>query len=288
MAYRIVLLCDLDDPEPLRHAAQPFWSQAATARGLTGEGWRSLGFKLPAQPLHDVRRLAAEARPAGVDIIAVPPHLADELPGLIVSDVDSTVTRTEGIDLLAEVAGCADQVAEVTARAMNGELDFAQSLTERVGLLKGLPEGALEEAGAAVKVTDGAAELFRQAHQVGCRVGLVSGGFTAMVAPLAAQLGADVLAANELEIVDGALTGRLAGEIVDRAAKERYLRRWADQFGVPMRRTIALGDGANDLDMLGAAGLGIAFCAKPVVVGAADGALSFPRLDALGTLWARP
>jgi phosphoserine phosphatase len=107
-----------------------------------------------------------------------------------------------------------------------------------------------------------------------------------MVAPLAAELGVDAFTANELEIVDGRLTGRLLGQIVDRAAKEHHLRRWATQFGVPMARTIGLGDGANDLDMLGAAGLGIAFCAKPVVVEAADAALSFPRLDALKLLWA--
>ncbi|MCI1749153.1 MAG: HAD-IB family phosphatase [Acidipropionibacterium sp.] len=135
-------------------------------------------------------------------------------------------------------------------------------------------------------MTDGAPELIDRAHRAGCRFGLVSGGFTAMVAPLAAELGVDAFTANELEIVDGRLTGRLLGQIVDRAAKEHHLRRWATQFGVPMARTIGLGDGANDLDMLGAAGLGIAFCAKPVVVEAADAALSFPRLDALKLLWA--
>lgn len=286
MAYRIVLLCALDDPSPLRTAARTFWPEAATARGISGPGWRGLVFTVARQPLENIGALAAQERPEGVDIIELTTRLSAHGPGLIVSDVDSTITRTEGIDLLAEAAGCADRVAEVTARAMAGELDFAESLTERVALLEGLPEGALTEAEAAVRVTDGAAELIDRARRAGCRVGLVSGGFSAMVAPLAAELGADLFAANELEVVEGRLTGRLVGEIIDRAAKERRLRQWAARFGVPVDRTIAIGDGANDLDMLGAAGLGIAFCAKPVVVEAADAALSFPRLDALTTFWA--
>lgn len=219
------------------------------------------------------------------DLIKLPSPLAEHGPQLIVSDVDSTITRTEGIDLLAEAAGCADRVAEVTARAMAGELDFAASLRARVALLEGLPQEALAEAEEAVRLTAGAAELIAAAHRHGCRFGLVSGGFTAMVEPLAAELGADMFAANELEIVEGHLTGRLLGAIVDRAAKQRYLRRWAEEHGVPMSLTIAIGDGANDLDMLAAAGLGIAFCAKPVVVAAADAALSFPRLDLLAGLW---
>lgn len=289
MAHRIVLLCDSDDPSPLRAASRPLWPRTAAVRGTSGSGWRGLGFTVverPADTIDDLLSLEAQPQPEGVDIIELTPRLSAHGPGLIVSDVDSTVTRTEGIDLLAETAGCVDRVAEVTARAMAGELDFARSLTERVALLEGLPEGALTEACAAVRVTDGAPELISQAHRAGCRIGLVSGGFTAMVAPLAAELGADAFTANELEILDGRLTGRLVGEIVDRAAKEHHLRRWAARFGVPMTCTIGLGDGANDLDMLGAAGLGIAFCAKPVVVEAADAALSFPRLDALTLLWA--
>jgi hypothetical protein len=147
MAHRIVLLCDSDDPSPLRDAARPFWPQAASVRGVTGDGWRGLGFTLAEPPVEAFDDLAApetqsrSTRPEGVDVIALTPRLSARGPGLIVSDVDSTVTRTEGIDLLAEAAGCVDRVAEVTARAMAGELDFAESLTERVALLEGPARG---------------------------------------------------------------------------------------------------------------------------------------------------
>ena len=191
-----------------------------------------------------------------------------EGPGLLVMDVDSTLIEQEVIELIAERAGTRELVAEVTARAMRGELDFAASLRERVATLAGGP-------------TQGAAELIEALHARGCRVGVVSGGFEEVVVPLAERLGIDHVAANRLEVVEGRLTGRVLGRIVDRQEKVRCLLTWAQQDGVPMERTIAVGDGANDLGMLEAAGLGVAFCAKPVVVEQADAAIHVRDLRAV-------
>lgn len=288
MATRIVLLAPPDRVAPLRRIAAPFWSQAGTARALDRGGWWALAFRLPGQTTLDVRELAAQARTEGVDVVEIREPLATWLPGLLVSDVDSTITRTEAIDLLGEAAGKAGEVAEVTARAMAGELDFAESLRARVACLEGLPAEAVDEAAAATVVTEGARELVQAAHRAGCRFTMVSGGFTRMVEPLARALGADAFAANDLEIVEGRCTGRVLGDIVDRSAKARYLRRWAGTYRVDPRLTVAIGDGANDLDMMAEAGMSIAFCAKPVVVETADAAISLPRMDALAALWARP
>ncbi len=169
---------------------------------------------------------------------------------------------------------------------MAGELDFAQSLYARVRCLEKLHIGALEEARKATVVTPGTAELVAAAHEVGAAVGLVSGGFTALVDPLAEQIGADFAASNELEIVDNHLTGRVVGDIIDRAAKATWLRRWASERGVALERTIALGDGANDLDMFAIAGLPIAFCAKPVAVEAARNTIRCERIDTVRAVWA--
>ncbi|ALN14114.1 phosphoserine phosphatase SerB [Acidipropionibacterium acidipropionici] len=288
MATRIVLLAPPDRLAPLRRIAAPFWSQAGTARALNRQNWWALSFRLPGQPTQEIGELSSRARSEEVDVVELREPLATWLPGLLVSDVDSTITRTEAIDLLGEAAGRADEVAEVTARAMAGELDFAESLHARVACLEGLPAEAVDEAARATVVTDGARELVQAAHRAGCRFTMVSGGFTRMVEPLARRLGADAFVANDLEIVDGQCTGRVLGEIVDRSAKARYLRRWAEKYDVDTRLTVAIGDGANDLDMMAAAGMSIAFCAKPVVVEAADAAISLPRMDAIPALWARP
>jgi phosphoserine phosphatase len=184
---------------------------------------------------------------------------------LFVFDVDSTLIQDEVIELLAEFAGTRDQVAEITTRAMAGELDFEQSLHERVLTLRGLPESVLAEAFAQIRITDGAKEIIHAIHEAGGRVGAVSGGFTQVLNPLAELLSLDFTRANELEIIDATLTGRVVGKVVDREAKRVALVDWAAACGLPMAQTIAIGDGSNDLDMMKAAGLSIAFNAKQIV-----------------------
>ncbi|VEG26519.1 phosphoserine phosphatase SerB [Actinomyces howellii] len=207
--------------------------------------------------------------------------LAAKGPGLLVMDVDSTLIEQEVIELIAEHAGSRAQVAEITGRAMRGELDFEASLRERVATLAGLPVEVLDEVVAQTRLTRGAVELIEELHASGCRVGIVSGGFEEVAAPLAARLGIDHVAANRLEVADGRLTGRVEGRVVDREVKTRLLRQWARADGVEMERTVAVGDGANDLGMIAAAGLGIAFDAKPVVVRQAPAAVHVRDLRAV-------
>ena len=189
---------------------------------------------------------------------------------VVVLDADSTLIHDEVIELLAEEAGARTEVAEITERAMRGELDFAQSLRERVRALAGLPVSVFERVGARIRVTDGVPELIAGVHAVGGRVGVVSGGFHELLDPLGARLGLDHWRANRLAVRDGALTGEVDGPIVDAAAKAEALTEWARAAGVPLRRTVAIGDGANDLLMMAEAGLAIAFNAKPRVRAEAD------------------
>jgi len=200
---------------------------------------------------------------------------------LLVMDVDSTLITEEVIELIAAHAGTADEVAAVTERAMRGEIDFAESLRERVATLRGVPLTALDEIRRTVTLTPGARDLVDECHRRGWLVGLVSGGFEEVVAPLAADLGITLFRANRLESADGALTGRTVGPVVDRAAKAETLRRFAADAGISMEHTVAVGDGANDLDMIAAAGIGIAFAAKPVVREQAPWSVDGPRLDAV-------
>jgi phosphoserine phosphatase len=225
--------------------------------------------------------LAAVAAATGADIAVEQVGLARRSKRLIVLDVDSTLVRGEVIDELAARAGRAAEVARITAAAMNGELDFAESLRARVGVLAGLPVEVLDEVREALVLTPGARTLIRTLQRLGFRCGIVSGGFTQITDPLAELLGLDFAAANTLEVVDGKLTGGLVGEIVDRPGKARALARFAEEYGIPMEQTVAVGDGANDLDMLNAAGLGIAFNAKPFVREQAHTALNQPYLDAV-------
>jgi phosphoserine phosphatase len=226
----------------------------------------------------DLARAAAEQ---GVDVAVQRGGLHRRAMRLIVMDVDSTLIQDEVIDLLAARAGCASQVAKVTESAMRGDLDFASSLRERVALLAGLEAGVLDEVRGELRLTAGARTLIGTLGGLGYKFGIVSGGFVQVIEPLAAELGIGYVAANVLEIASGKLTGRLSGPVIDRAGKADALRRFAADAGVPLSQTVAIGDGANDLDMIAAAGLGVAFNAKPVVRDAADTSLSVPYLDAV-------
>ena len=232
----------------------------------------------PALLREDLARVAVSQ---GIDVAVQRGGLHRRALRLIVMDVDSTLIRDEVIDLLAARAGCAAEVAKVTAAAMRGDLDFAASLRERVALLAGLDAGVLDEVRGSLRLTAGARTLLGTLGGLGYKFGIVSGGFGQVIAPLAAELGIGYVAANELEIAAGKLTGRLSGPVIDRAAKADALRRFAADAGIPLSQTVAVGDGANDLDMIAAAGLGIAFNAKPVVRDAADTSLSVPYLDAI-------
>ncbi len=192
------------------------------------------------------------------------------LPYLVVCDVDSTLIEDEVIELLADYAGKREEVAAVTERAMAGELDFAQSLVERVAVLKGLPESVFEGVFERIRVTEGALEMISAVQAAGGFVGAVSGGFTQILNPLAESLGLDFSRANELEIADGHLTGRVLGRIIDRTAKAEALVEWAALSKIELAQTVAVGDGANDLEMMAKAGLSVAFNAKPIVREAAD------------------
>ena len=189
----------------------------------------------------------------------------EQIKGLLVMDVDSTLIMEEGIDLLGEEAGVGAQVAAITERAMRGELDFEVSLRERVALLKGLPEDIFDRIAERIHFTPGAEDLVKELHKRGYKVGLVSGGVHETVDRLAEQLGVDYVKANRLEIKQGLLTGQVLGEIVTRDTKLAMLNAWAAENNLELNQTIAMGDGANDLPMIQAAGMGIAFMAKPIV-----------------------
>jgi phosphoserine phosphatase len=228
-----------------------------------------------------LRHAVAQHPQDGVDTAIVPAGLRSAARKFLIMDVDSTLIQQEVIELLAAYAGKREEVAAVTEAAMRGELDFAQSLHARVAVLAGLPADVVDSVQAEVKLSEGAAELVAAFKAAGHVVAVVSGGFNQILKPIAESLGLHYWIANELEIVDGALTGKVLGAVVDRAAKEKYLREWAAAEGIPLEHTIAVGDGANDLDMLSAAGIGVAFNAKPAVRAVADSAINMPYLDAV-------
>jgi phosphoserine phosphatase len=225
--------------------------------------------------------LAQAAAEQGIDIAVQAANLTRHGMRLIVMDVDSTLIQGEVIEMLAAHAGCEAQVAEVTERAMRGELDFEESLRARVALLKGIPASAIHEVYDAIHLNPGARTMVRTLRRLGYRFAIVSGGFSQITSRLATDLGIHYQRANELEIVDGVLTGNIVGEVVDRAGKARALREFAAELGIPESATVAIGDGANDLDMLSAAGLGVAYNAKPVVRSQAHTAVSVPYLDTI-------
>ncbi len=251
-------------------------------RGVSDYPVTGLELRVSVPPGLDDRLPAALARVGaqqGVDIAVERYSLERRAKRLIVFDVDSTLIQGEVIEMLAERAGAGEAVAAITEAAMRGELDFAESLHRRVSTLAGLSADVVDEVSAELQLTPGARTTIRTLRRLGFHCGVVSGGFRQVIEPLAHELMLDFVAANELEIVDGRLTGRVTGPMIDRAGKAKALRDFAQAAGVPMEQTVAVGDGANDIDMLTAAGLGVAFNAKPALREVADASLSHPYLD---------
>lgn len=247
------------------------------------------GFQLDVSVIADTDEAEQELRSTLVDVASVVgldisverAGLARRAKRLVVFDVDSTLVQGEVVEMLAAHAGVEDNVAEITDAAMRGELNFTESLRQRVALLEGVPESAMDEVADSLVLAPGARTTVRTLKRLGYHIGVVSGGFTRIVERLAEQLGLDFAAANDLEVRDGKLTGRVVGDVVDRKAKADKLHGFADKVGVPMGQCVAVGDGANDIDMLSAAGMGVAFNAKPALREVADTALSVPYLDAV-------
>jgi len=225
--------------------------------------------------------LAAIASSHAIDVAISPGGLMRWAKKLVVMDVDSTLIQQEVIELLGAKANKGAEIAAITESAMRGELDFTESLRARVALLAGLPESVLTDVQKEITLTPGARTLVRTMHKLGHHVALVSGGFETVIAPLVAELGIEHMRANNLEISAGKLTGKLIGPIIDRAGKAQALREFAAEHAIALEQTIAIGDGANDLDMIAIAGLGIAFNAKPAVIAAADSSVSAPYLDSV-------
>ena len=223
--------------------------------------------------------LVQAAEDVGVDIAVEQAGLRRCAKRLVVLDADSTLIREQVIDRLAGRAGVSEQVAAITEQAVAGQLDFSESLRTRVALLAGLPVAEVESVRAALRLTPGARTFVRTLRRMGYKIGVVSGGFTVFTERFVAELGLDFAAANELEIVNGFVTGKLLGAIIDRAARSEALERFAARFGVPLTQTVAVGEGGDDIDMLEAAGLGIAVNAKSALRAAADTSMNVPFLD---------
>lgn len=230
------------------------------------------------------QRIARQAiAVAPIDVLVQP--AAGRRKRLVVADFESTIVENEMLDELADFVGMRDRVAEITRRAMNGELDFAAALGGRVALLQGLPEAVLDDARRRIRLMPGARALLATARAAGVRTALVSGGFTAFAEPIAAELGFDRVVANRLDIKNGRIAGTVASPMVDRDAKRAALLALAAECGIPPDATLAVGDGANDLPMLEAAGLGVAFHARPAVAAAARWRID--HADLTGLLYAQ-
>jgi phosphoserine phosphatase len=270
-------------PGALSHVAQRVADVGANIESVTQlstEPASSLELVVrSADPVALRAALVQAAQDTGLDIAVEPAGLRRRAKRLVVLDVDSTLIRDEAIDVLATRAGVGAEVAAITERAMSGELDFAASLRARVALLSGLTTADLDVVRDGLQLTPGARTFVRTLRRVGYYVGVVSGGFSFVTDRFEAELGLDFAAANQLEVTDGIVTGRLAGPIIDRPGKAAALVRFAEQFGVPLSQTVAVGDGANDIDMLEAAGLGVAFNAKSALRDAADMSVNLPYLD---------
>ena len=227
------------------------------------------------------RELAEIAREHGIDIAVESSGLTRRAKRIVLLDMDSTLIKQEVIDLIAQKHHVGPQVAEITEQAMRGELDFTASLQARVQLLSGADISLLDQVKNEITLTPGARTLIRTLHKLGHKVGVVSGGFLDVIEPLLQELEIDFYRANKLEIIDGKITGRLEGQIIDRKAKAQSLIDFAAIEGVTLAQTIAIGDGANDLGMIEIAGLGIAFNAKPAVRAAATSSITSPYLDSV-------
>ncbi len=283
--YRLVSLCSANaaGEHPAASWIETIGADASVAEltapsGLRGAAW---DLELDDAQLGTLRALLREDTTEGQASLLVPPALRGSRRALVVTDVDSTLIEQEVIEMLAAHAGREAEVAAVTERAMRGELDFAQSLHHRVQALAGLPVSLIAEVAADVAPTAGARELIAAAHAGGHKVGAVSGGFIQVLEPLAETLGLDHAHANVLGVRDGVLTGTVEGPVVDRAAKAAALRRWCAADDIEAQRTIGLGDGANDIDLLTVAGLGVGVEPKPALRSVADGILGLRRLDAV-------
>lgn len=273
---------------------------AEVARGLAGIGanidsirsvadYPVTGLEMYVSVAEDTEKADAQLRSELADLAAkVELDLAVERAGiarrakrLVVFDVDSTLIQGEVIEMLGAYAGNEARIREITEAAMRGELNFSESLIKRVALLEGLPATVLKEVADSLELTPGARTTVRTLKRMGFKCGVVSGGFLTIIDNLVEELGLDFAAANELEIVDGKLTGRVVGDIVDRAGKATALQQFAAEYEIPLEQCVAVGDGANDMDMLSVAGMGVAFNAKPALREVADTAISHPYLDAV-------
>ena len=239
-----------------------------------------LNIKIPNKSIKEIQRsLAKVAITNRIDLAVEPSYRAREAKRLVLLDMDSTLIQQEVIDLIAKHAGKLDEVSQITESAMTGELDFSQALSARVSLLAGLDQSVIELVRKEITLTNGAKKLIETLHKQGHKVGVVSGGFLDVIEPILKELKIDFYRANKLEISNGKLTGKTAGEIIDRVAKLNSLKEFAEIEGVELSQTVAIGDGANDLDMIEAAGLGIAFNAKPKVAAAAATTISTSDLS---------
>ncbi|MDY5585357.1 MAG: phosphoserine phosphatase SerB [Arcanobacterium sp.] len=271
----------------LEHGSQPVWEKL---RGYPFSAWSCL-IEISDEnnfPLTDDENFPLKVITVASEIGFIATHLSGELahsgPKLIITDVDSTFIQQEVIELLAAHAGLEAEVKEITDAAMRGELDFRDSLRERVSVLAGLPESIFKDVFQQIKLTPGAQELVQIAHRQGAYIGLVSGGFTEILNPLLEQESLDFGRANQLEIHEGKLSGKTIGTIIDATAKVLALKEWSENLGITLAETVCAGDGANDLPMLEASGHGFAFCAKPIVAQNADTAITFQRLDIVTAL----
>jgi phosphoserine phosphatase len=225
------------------------------------------------------RQLVEVAGKFGLDLAVQAAGLTRRAKRLVIMDMDSTLIQQEVIDLLAAHAGKSDEVKEITKLAMNGEIEFKEALTQRVQLLAGLPETIFEKVRTELTLSPGAESLIETLHKIGHKVGVVSGGFIEVIEPLLKKLNIDYSKANSLEIINGKLTGKLVGAVVDRLGKRKALEEFAAREKIPLEQTVAIGDGANDIDMLATAGLGVAYNAKQSVREAADVMITTPHLD---------
>lgn len=264
---------------------------SASPTRSSAEGLDRVSLFVPASPPTTREQRAAWTRALehdldseGLAVAITAGAMAQHGPALVVLDGDSTLFTGEGIDLVAAHAGTQEEVAAITAAAMRGELDFAQSLRRRMGTLRGLPASVLDQVRQDYHFSPGAAQMVSAFHRRGVKVGVVSGGFRELVAPHAAEIGLDFVKANSFEVANGQLTGEPEGDIVTAETKETCLRSWASELGISVESCVAMGDGANDLKMVRAAGLGVAYLAKPALQAAADARLSWPNLAALSAL----